>query len=60
MTDAEITAYVISANIKRRHLSASQKRDALKLFLQADPTKSNRSVAKTAGVPVAAEEISGD
>ena len=38
-------AYVISANVRRRHLTAEQKRDVIAQLLKADPTKSDRQVA---------------
>jgi ParB-like chromosome segregation protein Spo0J len=43
-------AYVISANIKRRHLTNKQKRKLIVRLLQADPTKSDRQIAATMGV----------
>jgi ParB-like chromosome segregation protein Spo0J len=39
-------AYVISANIHRRHLTAKDKDRLIVELLKADPTKSNRQVAK--------------
>jgi len=39
-------AYVISANIRRRHLSIEDKDRLIVALLKADPTKSNRTVAK--------------
>ena len=39
-------AYVLSANVHRRHLSAEQKRDLIAKVLKAQPTKSNRTIAK--------------
>jgi ParB-like chromosome segregation protein Spo0J len=39
--------YVISANIKRRHLTAEQKRSVIASLVKADPTKSNRQIAET-------------
>jgi type II secretory pathway component HofQ len=39
-------AYVISANIHRRHLSIEDKDGLIVKVLQANPTKSNRQVAK--------------
>jgi DNA-binding Lrp family transcriptional regulator len=39
-------AYVISANIHRRHLSIEDKDRLIVELLKADPTKSNRAVAK--------------
>src|SRR5689334_13315441 len=38
-------AFVISANIHRRHLTAEQKRDLLARLIKDDPTKSNRQIA---------------
>jgi ParB-like chromosome segregation protein Spo0J len=43
-------AFVISANIHRRHLTAGQKRDLIEKLIKAEPTKSNRQVAETVGV----------
>jgi hypothetical protein len=40
-------AYVISANIHRRHLTAEQKRDLIAKLLKAAPEKSDRQIAKT-------------
>jgi hypothetical protein len=39
-------AFVISANIRRRHLTAEQKRDLIAKVLKAQPRKSNRQIAK--------------
>jgi hypothetical protein len=39
-------AYVISANIHRRHLTADQKRDLIAKLLKATPGKSNRQIAE--------------
>jgi hypothetical protein len=47
-SEAGIRDYIISKNIRRRHLTAEQKRDLIAKLLQADPTKSDRSVAKAA------------
>ena len=41
-------AYVISKNIKRRHLTSEQKRDAIAKLLALDPEKSNRQIAEAA------------
>jgi hypothetical protein len=41
-------AFVISANLKRRHLSAEQKRELIGKLLKADPSKSDRQIAETA------------
>jgi hypothetical protein len=38
-------AFVISANIRRRHLSPGQKRELIANVLKADPSRSNRAVA---------------
>jgi len=43
-------ALVISANIHRRHLSAEEKRDLIAKLIKARPEKSNRQIAKAAGV----------
>jgi ParB-like chromosome segregation protein Spo0J len=40
-------AYVISANIRRRHLDQAQKRDLIAKLLKAQPEKSDRQIAKT-------------
>jgi ParB-like nuclease family protein len=41
--------YVISANIRRRHLTAEQKRDLIAKLLKARPEKSNRQIGKQIG-----------
>ncbi len=38
--------YVLSANVRRRHLTAEQKREVVTKLLKGDPTKSNRQIAK--------------
>jgi hypothetical protein len=43
-------AFVISANITRRHLTPEQKRDLLAELIKADPTQSNRQIAERAKV----------
>jgi hypothetical protein len=43
-------AFVISANIRRRHLTSEQKRDLIAKLLQLDPAKSDRQIADTIGV----------
>jgi hypothetical protein len=40
-------AYVISANIQRRHLTAEQKRDLIAKLIEAQPEKSDRAIAAT-------------
>jgi hypothetical protein len=42
----DATAFVISKNIHRRHLTTEQKRDLIAALLQADPSKSDRAIAK--------------
>jgi hypothetical protein len=48
--DAAATAYVISANIHRRHLTTAQKRDLIAKLIKAEPEKSNNAIAKQARV----------
>lgn len=48
--DADAVAYVISANIRRRHLDQKEKRTLICRFLQLDPWRSDRQTAKLAGV----------
>lgn len=43
-------AFVLSVNLHRRHLIVEQKRDLIAEVLKAHPSKSNRQVAKLAGV----------
>jgi ParB-like chromosome segregation protein Spo0J len=43
-------AYVISANIKRRHLTTEQKREVIALLIKANPSKSDRQIAETTKV----------
>ncbi|WFT88028.1 ParB N-terminal domain-containing protein [Rhizobium leguminosarum] len=43
-------AFVVSANVHRRHLSQAQKRDLVAKLLKATPEKSNRQIAATVGV----------
>jgi len=40
------TSFVIDKNLHRRHLTAEQKRDIIATLLKADPTKSDRAIAK--------------
>jgi ParB-like chromosome segregation protein Spo0J len=49
-TDAQAQAYVISANIHRRHLHPEDRRKIIEALLKADPTQSNRQIAATAKV----------
>jgi hypothetical protein len=48
--NAAATAYVISANIHRRHLTAEQKRELVEKLIKAQPEKPDRQIAKTAKV----------
>jgi hypothetical protein len=48
--DDAARAYVISANLHRRHLTAEQKRDLIANLLKAQPEKSNRQIASAAHV----------
>ena len=45
--DDRVRAYVVSKNIVRRHLKPEDKRNAIAELLKADPTKSDRQIAKT-------------
>jgi hypothetical protein len=47
--DEDIYAYVISANLRRLHLTAEKKREAIARSLKRDPSKSDRQVARAAG-----------
>jgi ParB-like chromosome segregation protein Spo0J len=47
---ASAVAYVISANIHRRHLSPEKKRELIEQLIVASPEKSDRQIAKTAKV----------
>jgi hypothetical protein len=66
-SDDVIYRYVIAANIQRRHLTTEQKRDLIAELLKADPSKSDRQIAKqtktsptTVGTVRAEKEASGD
>jgi hypothetical protein len=50
LTDDEIVAYVVSANIHRRNLTGEQNRDLTAKLLKLDPSKSNRQIAAVVGV----------
>jgi hypothetical protein len=43
-------AYVMSINVKRRHLTAEQKREAIAKLLKLAPERSDRQIAKDVGV----------
>jgi ParB-like chromosome segregation protein Spo0J len=47
---ADAVAFVISVNIRRRHLTLGQKNDLIWRLLEADPEKSDRQIAKIANV----------
>jgi ParB-like chromosome segregation protein Spo0J len=44
--DEEVGAFVISANVRRRHLTAEQKRDIIANVLKTQPASSDRTIAK--------------
>jgi hypothetical protein len=46
----EAYAYIVGANIRRRHLTAKQKRNLIIELLKARPEKSDRQIAKTVKV----------
>ena len=48
--DTDPYAYVVSANIHRRHLTGEQKHELIAKLIETDPTKSNRQIAKTVKV----------
>jgi hypothetical protein len=43
-------AFVISVNLKRRHLSGKQRRDFILELLKANPSASDRAIARDVGV----------
>jgi ParB-like chromosome segregation protein Spo0J len=43
-------AYVISANIRRRHLTSKQKRELIAKLLVTNPNQSDRQIAATTGI----------
>ncbi len=48
--DVNPVTFVLSRNVHRRHLTSEQKRQAIAAYLKADPTSSDRKVAKELGV----------
>jgi hypothetical protein len=49
LDEADTVTYVISKNIRRRHLTTEQKRDLIAKLLKLNPEKSNLQIAKTVG-----------
>ena len=47
-SDFDPVAYVVSANIHRRHLTAEKKRELIAALLKDDPARSNRAIADLA------------
>lgn len=50
LDEEQAIAFIVSANIHRRHLTAEQKRDLIGKLLKLDPSKSDRTIAATAKV----------
>jgi hypothetical protein len=48
-TDADVSGFIISMNIHRRHLTPETRRELLKKLLHLNPEMSNRAIAKEAG-----------
>ena len=48
--DVDPYAYIVSANIRRRHLTAEQKREIIAELLKANPERSDRATAKIANL----------
>jgi hypothetical protein len=48
--DFDPYAFVVSANIRRRHLTAEQKRELIATLVKATPEKSNRQIAEAVKV----------
>jgi len=48
--ETNIFAYVVSSNLRRRHLTDEQRRDLVRLIAERNPDLSNREIAKMANV----------
>jgi hypothetical protein len=48
--DAAIIAFIVSVNIKRRHLTGEQRDRIISDLIKLNPTKSNRQIAREIGV----------
>jgi hypothetical protein len=55
--DADPYAYVVSANLHRRHLTGEQKRELIAKVLQAKPEASNRTIAKQITVAAVRDDL---
>jgi hypothetical protein len=49
-TGADPVAFVISKNIRRRHLTPDKKREIVETLLRSDPSRSDRQIARDANV----------
>jgi hypothetical protein len=49
-TEDDARAFVLSMNLRRRHLNAEQKRELIATLLKTEPERSNNSIAKPLGV----------
>jgi hypothetical protein len=61
--DIDPYAYVVSVNIRRRHLTSEQKRDIIAKLLKLNPQRSDRAIAKNVGVDhktVATERVKAE
>ncbi len=47
---ADAFSYAVSANLHRRHLNSEQRREVISALLNANPERSDRSIARTVGV----------
>jgi ParB-like chromosome segregation protein Spo0J len=47
--DAAIVTFIINKNFRRRHLSAEKQRELIEELIKADPTRSDRQIAKETG-----------